>query len=226
MIGQALNRTWQQLLHPKFRSVFFTGVLVAFGTLAGLIYLLNIYWPQDFSFGYSWLEWLDEFGFWSVAIIGSYILFPAISTTVMGFLTDKIALAVEEEYYPNRIGSRKVSGLEVVLGSLQLMAMVIIINLIALIPYILLIFTIGGTFLLFVAVNGLLLGREYFEMVAIRHMDAREVRRFRKRYSGKIFIGGAMIAVLFAIPFVNILAPIVGTAMMTHIYHNLASGRA
>jgi CysZ protein len=63
-------------------------------------------------------------------------------------------------------------------------------------------------------------------MVAIRHMDAREVRRFRKRYSGKIFIAGAMIAVLFAIPFVNILAPIVGTAMMTHIYHNLASGRA
>ena len=226
MIGQALNRTWQQLLHPKFRSVFFTGVLVAFGTLAGLIYLLNIYWPQDFSFGYSWLEWLDEFGFWSVAIVGSYILFPAISTTVMGFLTDKIALAVEEEYYPHRIGSRKVSGLEVVLGSLQLMAMVIIINLIALIPYILLLFTIGGTFLLFVAVNGFLLGREYFEMVAIRHMDAREVRRFRKRYSGKIFISGAMIAVLFAIPFVNILAPIIGTAMMTHIYHNLASGRA
>jgi CysZ protein len=227
MIGQALNRTWQQLLHPKFRSVFFTGVLVAMATLGGLLYLLNIYWPQDFSFGYSWLEWLDEAGFWAVAMVGSYVLFPAISTTVMGFLTDKIALAVEEEYYPHRIGGRKVPALEVVLGSLKLMVLVIIINLIALIPYILLLVTTGtGTFLLFVAVNGFLLGREYFEMVAIRHMNAREVRRFRKRHSGRIFIGGAMIAVLFAIPFVNILAPIVGTAMMTHIYHNLASGRA
>ncbi|WP_262692553.1 EI24 domain-containing protein [Kordiimonas aestuarii] len=226
MIGQALNRTWQQLLHPKFRSVFFTGVFVALATLGLLLYLLHIYWPQDLSFGYSWLEWLDEAGFLAVATVGSYVLFPAISTTVMGFFTDGIAMAVEEEYYPHRLGTRKVSGLEVVLGSLKLMFLVILINLIALVPYILLLFTVGGTFLLFVAVNGILLGREYFEMVAIRHMDAREVRRFRKRFSGKIFIGGAMIAVLFAIPFVNILAPIIGTAMMTHIYHNLASGRA
>ncbi len=227
MIGRALNRTWQQLLHPKFRSVFFTGVIVALGTLAALLYLLHIYWPQDLSFGYKWLTWLDDAGFVAVALVGSYVLFPAISTTVMGLLTDKIALAVEEEYYPNRIGARKVPLLETFLGSIKLMVLMIIINLIALVPYIVLLATAGtGTFLLFVAVNGFLLGREYFEMVAIRHMDAREVRRFRKRYSGRIFIGGATIAVLFAIPFVNILAPIIGTAMMTHIYHNLASGRA
>ncbi|WP_417462673.1 EI24 domain-containing protein [Kordiimonas sp.] len=226
MIGLAFNRTWQQLLHPKFRSVFFTAVLTAFATLSALIYLLKIYWPTDLSYGYSWLEWLDEAGFWATVAVGSYVLFPAVVTMVMGFLTDKIALAVEEEYYPHRMGMRKVPAIEVVLGSVKLMLLMILVNLIALIPYILLLVTAGtGTFLLFVAVNGFLLGREYFEMVAIRHMDARDVTRMRKRNSGKIFTVGALIAGLFAIPFLNILAPIIGTAVMTHIFQHLSGDR-
>lgn len=224
MIGLAFNRTWQQMLHPKFRSVFFTAVLAAAVTLGVLLYALKIYWPEEYTTG---IDMIDGAGFMVIAMVGSYVLFPALSTFVMGFLTDKIALAVEEEYYPHRMGTRKVSPFEAMLGSVKLMLLMIFVNLMALIPYILLLATAGtGTFLLFVAVNGFLLGREYFEMIAIRHMDARDVSRMRKRNSGKIFTGGALIAGLFAIPFLNILAPIIGTAVMTHIFQHLSGDRA
>jgi CysZ protein len=219
MIAQAINRTWQQLLHPQFRSVFFVSLFAAILTLAGLNYALFSFWPENWKTGF---EWADAAGFWFVAAVGSYVLFPALVTTVMGFLTDKIALAVEEEYYPHRIGGRKVPLLEVVWGALKLTLLIILINVIAFIPYVFLLFTGIGAFLLFVMVNGFLLGREYFEMVAIRHMPAREMNRMRKRYSGKIFFSGAVIAALFAVPFLNLLAPIIGAAMMTHIFQFLA----
>ncbi|MFC4346780.1 EI24 domain-containing protein [Kordiimonas lipolytica] len=219
MIGQAINRSWQQLLHPKFRSVFLISLIAATLTLIGLNYALYIYWPEDWTTG---IDWLDQSGFWTMSIIGSYILFPGLVTMVMGFLVDTIADAVEEEYYPNRKGMRKVSLADVIFGALKLTLLVILVNIIAFVPYVVLLFTGIGTLLLFVAVNGFLLGREYFEMVAIRHMPMREVNRMRRLYGGKIFVGGAMIAALFAVPFLNLLAPILGAAMMTHIFHFLA----
>lgn len=226
MIVQAINRTWQQLLHPQFRSVFFTSLIAAIITLVGLNYALFEFWPESWTTDSSWSGWLTEglgdAGYIAVAIIGSYLLFPAIVTTVMGFLSDKIALAVEEEYYPNRIGNRKVPVLEIVSGALKLALLIIFINLIALIPYLILLFTGIGAFLLFVVVNGFLLGREYFEMVAVRHMPMREVVRMRKLYGGKIFFAGAVIAAMFAVPLLNLLAPIIATAMMTHIFQFLS----
>ncbi len=219
MVWQAINRSWQQLLHPRFRSVFFTALIAATLTLAGLIWALDSYWPEQ---GTTGIDWLDQATFWMVALFGSYIVFPGLVTMVMGFLTDKIADAVEEEYYPNRKGMRKVALGDVIFGALKLTLLVILVNIIAFVPYVVLLFTGIGTLLLFVMVNGFLLGREYFEMVAIRHMPAREVNRMRRLYGGKIFMGGAMIAALFAVPFLNLLAPIIGAAMMTHIFHFLA----
>lgn len=221
MIGQAINRSWQQLLHPRFRSVFFLAIIAATLTLIGLNYALYAYWPEDWTSGW---DYVDQAGFFTVSVIGSYVLFPGLVTMVMGVLTDKIADAVEDEYYPNRKGLRKVPLGDVIVGALKLTLLMILLNLIAFVPYMILFFsTFGmGAFALFVAVNGFLLGREYFEMVAIRHMPRREVSRMRRLYGGKIFMGGAMIAALFAIPFVNILAPIIGAAMMTHVFHFLA----
>lgn len=226
MIATAFNRTWQQLLHPKFRSVFLTSVIAAAATLVVLTYVLNLYWPESFSVGWDWLDSfgdsLSSAGFWVVVSIGSYLLFPGIATMVMGLLTDKVAQAVEEDYYPHRIGNRKVSVSDTVISAAKLALIMIIVNLLALLPYLILLFMGGiGTILLFIALNGFLLGREYFEMVAIRHMDRRVMNEFRTRNSGRIFIGGAIIAGMFLIPFLNILAPIVGTAVMTHIFQHL-----
>ncbi|TNE67962.1 MAG: hypothetical protein EP335_00390 [Alphaproteobacteria bacterium] len=223
MLGTALNRTWQQLLHPKFRSVFLISVTAAVLTLGLLCYLLFAYWPKEYTTG---IEWLDTTGYVTAVMIGTYVLFPAIVTLVMGVLIDQIATAVEEEYYPHRVGRRKVSLADTLFGALKLMLAMIFLNALVFIPYVILLFTTvgAGAFILFIIVNGYLLGREYFEMVATRHMPLREVTRLRKMHGGKIFMGGAAAAALFAVPFLNILAPIVTAAVMTHIFQFLTSG--
>ncbi len=227
MLGTAINRSWQQMLHPKFRSVFLTAVLAAAVTLGLLLFLLNAFWPDSIHIGWDWLDEYGDYiasaGFWFVAGTGSYLLFPGVMTMVMGLLTDKIADAVEEEYYPNRIGGREVPYGDLVISAAKLALIMLLINLIFLIPYIILFFMGGfGFILLFIAVNGLLLGREYFEMVAIRHMNRRDMNALRKANSGRIFTGGAVIAAMFMVPILNILAPIIGAAVMTHIFHHVA----
>jgi len=228
MLGTAINRSWQQMLHPKFRSVFITAILAAAITLALLIYVLNIYWPENFISGWSWLDeysgGLSTAGFWLVAGFGSYILFPGVVTMVMGLLTDKIADAVEEEYYPNRLGAREVPYADLVLGAAKLTLIMLAVNLVFVIPYIILFFMGGFPFIiLFVAVNGYMLGREYFEMVAVRHMDQHDRNALRRANSGSLFMGGALIAGMFMVPFLNILAPIIGAAVMTHIFQHIVA---
>ncbi len=231
MIATAINRSWQQLLHPKFRSVFLKSVLATFITLTLLTFMLNHYWPETFHTGWDWLDTygdgLASAGFWAVVTLGTYLLFPGIVTMVMGFLADQIATAVEEEYYPNRLGTRKVPYGDTFISAAKLTGIMVLINLLALLPYIILFFLTGGigTIALFILINGYLIGHEYFEMVALRHRNLRTVTLMRKQYGNKIFIGGAFIAGMFLIPILNLVAPIIGAAVMTHIYHHLPATR-
>lgn len=231
MIGLALNRTWQQLLHPKFRSVFFTSVFAAIVTLLLLQFGLNLYWPESFETGWGWLdeygEELSSAGFWAVAAFSSYFLFPGVVTMVMGIMIDQIATAVEEDYYPNRIGTRKVNLGETLFSAFKLMLLMIIVNLIAFVPYVILFFMGGFGFIaLFVVVNGFLLGREYFEMVAARHMEPADLKYVRVENGSRIFFAGALIAGMFMVPFLNLLAPIIGASVMTHVFHGFRPASA
>lgn len=232
MLATAFNRTWAQLLHPKFRSVFLIGILGATIVLAGLIYGLYEFWPKEYETDTSWFEWLDDAivwmsnaGFILVATIASYVLFPPIATTVMSLMADQIADAVEDEYYPNRKATRTVPIAEAIISGLKLTLIIIVFNILAIIPYLILFaLTAGvGTLLLFLTLNGFLLGREYYEMVAMRHMERRPLHIFRKENSGKIFITGFVIAAMFSVPFLNLLAPIIGAALMTHMFQFLVN---
>ena len=70
----------------------------------------------------------------------------------------------------------------------------------------------------FYGVNGYLLGREYFELVALRRLGAREARALRLARRGPLILAGALVAVLLTIPVVNLVAPVVATAAMVHLF--------
>src|SRR5262249_6699222 len=97
---------------------------------------------------------------------------------------------------------------------LRLTGLTIVLNLLALPIYL---FVPGINLVLFLALNGYLLGRGYFEVVALRRLDAGEARVVRSRFAGRIFLGGVAIAVFFALPFVNFVARVIATAFMLHI---------
>ena len=73
----------------------------------------------------------------------------------------------------------------------------------------------------FYGLNGYLLGREYFELVAVRRFDVTVVGRLRRRYRGKVFMAGVVIAFLLSLPLINIVMPVVATAFMVHVFEDV-----
>ena len=76
-------------------------------------------------------------------------------------------------------------------------------------------------FVLFYLLNGYLLGREYFEMVAVRRLDLAATKRLRRDFRGRVILAGAVITFLLTIPLVNLVTPIIATAFMLHIFEEL-----
>jgi|FLOH01.1.fsa_nt_gi CysZ protein len=230
MLDRALSRTMEQMSHPTFRKVFFLGTLAATLVLFLTLFGMWEFWPAGTFTGWDWLddilmEWelLAKFAVYApVAVLGTYFLFPPLAVTAMGLLLDQVIDAVEEEYYPDRPAVRKVSVWETVLMALKQGSVVLLVNLLAMPLYILFFFISGGILSLglYLIINGYLFGREYFEMVAIRFMPRSECRKLRASRHSKAVMGGMVIAGLFLIPFANLIAPLFGAALMTHLVHH------
>jgi hypothetical protein len=74
---------------------------------------------------------------------------------------------------------------------------------------------------LFPALNGYVRSWGYFEVVALRRLDAAAARAMRNRFAGRITLGGAVTAGLFALARVNLVAPIVATALTVRVFEML-----
>ncbi|HEX3884455.1 MAG TPA: EI24 domain-containing protein [Stellaceae bacterium] len=168
------------------------------------------WWPLD------WLVQLLAAG----GVLGlSWLLFPAIVTLIMGFFLPRIAAEVDALDYPDNPATRRISVMESVAITFRLMVVTLALNLLALPIYVL---VPGVNFFVFLGLNGYLLGRQYFEVVALRRLDLAGTRAMRQRFGGRVFAGGVVIAGLFAVPFVNLLAPVIATAFMVHLHARLA----
>ena len=164
------------------------------------------------------LNWLvDLLG--GVAVLAlSWLFFPAVVTLIMGFYVERVAAAIEALDYPWRGPPRAQPLGEIVNVLLRLTGLTLLLNLLVLPIYLL---VPGINLFLFLALNGYLLGRGYFEVVALRRLDVGEAKRVLSRFAGRIFLGGVVIAGLFALPFVNLVAPVVATVFMLHIFEAL-----
>jgi len=155
-------------------------------------------------------------------LIGGIFLMPAVTAFVGSFFVDEIAEEVERTYYPAEpLGRALPVGRAVVEGT-RTGLLAIGVYLIAL-PFLLL--AGFGLVILFVA-TAYLLGREYFELAAMRYRTPAEAKAFRKANQGTVFFAGMLIAAFVSIPIVNLAAPLFGTALMVHVHKRLSGGRA
>jgi uncharacterized protein involved in cysteine biosynthesis len=72
-------------------------------------------------------------------------------------------------------------------------------------------------------VNGFLLGREYFQLVAMRRLGRAGAAALGRRHTGRVWLAGTAMAVPLSVPVLNLLVPVVGVAVFTHQFHRLAS---
>jgi uncharacterized protein involved in cysteine biosynthesis len=110
-------------------------------------------------------------------------------------------------------------------AGLRFAAVALLLN-VALLPvYLVTLFFPPLYFLVFYLVNGYLLGREYFELVAYRRIEERAADEFRRAYRGRLTLAGVVIALILTIPVVNLIAPIVATAFALHLFEAMRRGR-
>ena len=162
------------------------------------------------------LEWAAAPLFlFSMAFLGAPVaaLFAAL-------YLDAVARKVEARDYPQDAPSNGPSWRVAAMAGLRLAALVILLNIVLLPLDVTLpgLAEIGG----FLA-NGWLLGREFFELAALRHLPRHEADALRADHLGAIFGGGLLIAILSMIPLLDIFAPLFGAAFMVHLFKRISS---
>ncbi|HEY6024129.1 MAG TPA: sulfate transporter family protein [Pseudolabrys sp.] len=155
-------------------------------------------------------------------ITGALFLMPVVTAFVGSFFVDEIADAVEREHYPAEPPGHALPFFRALIEGLSFAALALIVYLCAL-PFIL--FAGLGVIILFLA-NSYLLGREYFELAAMRFRPAREAKALRKTNAVYIFLAGMVVAVFVSIPVVNLATPIFAMAFMVHVHKRVSGKRA
>lgn len=155
-------------------------------------------------------------------IVGSVMLMPAVTAFVASFFADEIAAEVEHAYYPNDPpGVALPLWLAVLEGSKT--ALLALLVYICAAPFLL--FAGFGAILFFLAMAWLL-GREYFELAAMRFRPPIEAKALRKRHAGTVYGAGLLIAAFVSIPIVNLATPLFAMPLMVHVHKRLARRKA
>lgn len=146
-----------------------------------------------------------------------WFLFRAVAMVVMGIFSDEVVEGVEAKYFPHAAARAKPVGFGKGLRlGLSSAGRAMGYNLVAAPVYLALLITGIGMIAALVAVNGLLLGRDLQDMVMARHPHDGDMTPLARRTR----IGlGLIVALLFLVPFVNLLAPVIGAAMAVHLVH-------
>jgi uncharacterized protein involved in cysteine biosynthesis len=154
-------------------------------------------------------------------VLGGIFLMPAITSLVASVFVDEVADHVEREHYSaERPGTALPLGLAMREG-IKTALFAILVYLIAL-PFV---FVAGAGFLAFFIATAWLLGREYFELAAMRFRPPSEAKAMRKQNATLVFIAGLFIAAFVSIPIVNLATPLFGMAFMVHMHKRLSGPR-
>jgi CysZ protein len=155
-------------------------------------------------------------------ITGALFLMPTISALVGSFFVDETAEAVEREYYPAEPLGRPLPFFGGLLEGIKIAALSLAVYFCAL-PFI---FFAGlGVIILFLA-SAYLLGREYFELAAMRFRPSYEAKAMRKANAAAVFLAGMVIALFVSVPLLNLATPIFGMAFMVHVHKHMSGKRA
>lgn len=230
-----------QLPDPRFRGVLMRSIGLAVVVLI-LLWVL-VWWllsgvtTDDLAWLVAWMPdsmataatWTLDIALWLVGfgalLLASYLLFPPLMVIIMGLFLETIAAAVEDRHYPGLPPARDPSVGEALMIGLKFLGISLLVNLVALPFY----FVPMLNLVTFCLVNGYLLSREFFELVAARRLAPAGLQALRKQVTGRILPFGVLVAFLFTIPVVNLVVPILATAAMVHRFQRLSeatSGQA
>ncbi|HEX7791287.1 MAG TPA: sulfate transporter family protein [Afipia sp.] len=232
----AALKALSQILSPPMRSILWKSVGLALVLIVAAAVALQrlLSWlagsgevwaetmvGSDYHMLITILAWIVSIAAGLGIVVGAVFLMPAITSLVASVFVDDVADIVEREHYPaEKPGVALPVGRAVVEGS-KTALLTIVVYLVAL-PFVLI---AGAGFIVFFIATAWLLGREYFELAAMRFRTPEEAKIMRKQNGATVFAAGLFIAAFVSIPIVNLATPLFGMAFMVHMHKRLSGPR-
>jgi uncharacterized protein involved in cysteine biosynthesis len=223
----ALLLGFRQLADPSAQRLLVRCVLLAIATFVLLLIAVAALLAALDPTGLVWVDTGLAIAGSAAVLVLAWLLFPVTIAITLGFFADDVAEAVERRHYPDLPPPSGMGVSASVWAALRFGAVALLLNLLVLPLYLL----PGANLLIYLALNGYLLGREYFETVAARRLPGATVTALRRRLRARLWPAGVVIAALLAVPVFNLVAPVVAIAFMVHLFeglrreHGIAPGR-
>jgi len=229
MLFDATRAALMELFSPAFRAAFMkslgltiAALMILWLLLHGLFDAFALPWMASLWPGFpAWADWLGL----AAAIIaglglaiGLAFLIGPVAAIIAGFFIDDVAEAVERKDYPADPPGQAMPLIPSVILSIKFFGVMVAGNLVAL----LLLLVPGVNLVAFFAVNGYLLGRQFFEFAAMRFLSEAEAKTLRRQNALRVFVAGLIIAAFLAVPLLNLLTPLFAAALMVHVYKGVA----
>ena len=233
MFNAAMMALSQMFTRP-FRAILLksAGLAIAVLIIMGILLQRLLVWLT--GTGGAWVEGtlgttahypVEVFG-WLLAIAvtlgifaGAIFLMPAVTSLTASFFADEIAEHVELEHYPADPPGKALPVVRAAVEGIKIALLALVVYLCAL-PF--LFFGIGV--IVFFVATAYLLGREYFELAAMRFHPVDEAKALRRAHRSTVFVAGCFIAAFVSIPIVNLATPLFGVAFMVHMHKRLVGG--
>ncbi|MGJ5032940.1 sulfate transporter family protein [Bradyrhizobium sp. HKCCYLRH3059] len=235
MIDAAIKAI-SQILSPPMRSILWRSIGLALVLVTVLAIGLQRLLTWLATAGEGWAEamlgpnshgtlevltWIISIAAGFGVVFGGIMLMPAITSVIASLFVDDVADLVEREHYPaERPGVALPFGVAIIEG-LKAAGLTILVYLVAL-PFV---FLAGAGFVIFFLATAWLLGREYFELAAMRFRPPAEAKAMRRDNAITVFTAGLIIAAFVTIPIVNLATPLFGMAFMVHLHKRLSGPR-
>ena len=226
-----------QMLSPPLRAVLWKsiGLALALIVMVAIVFDRLIVWlvaagggALETTFGppahlpASALAWALSIAVSLGILAGSIFLMPAVTAFVASFFADQIAEEVERVHYPaDPPGVALPLSLALAEGAkTALLALAVYVCAVPLLLF------AGFGALIFFLLTAWLLGREYFELAAMRFRPPDHAKALRKRNAAQVYGGGLLIAAFVSIPIVNLATPLFAMALMVHAHKRLGGPAA
>jgi CysZ protein len=213
-------QAFAQTFSPPLRRILLKSVglaillLIVLGVILQTVVARLSSLPQPFEMALAIVTGLG-------IIAGAIYLMGPISSLIAALFVDQVAEEVERTSFPADPLGRSLPIAQSLVLSVKFFGLVLLVNFIAL----LLLLVPGLNLIAFFVANGYLLGREYFELAAMRYRPVEEAKILRRENAVRVFLAGLAIACVVVIPFLNLVTPIFATALMVRVHKRLSPTR-
>jgi CysZ protein len=208
-----LARAITQLEDPIFLGVLVRSLLwsaacfvaLHFAAVRAIDHLLHLQ---------GWMGWAADFAGGLGASILALWLFLPVAVVISTFYIDRVAAAVERRYYPTLPPARGAPLAVQLWDGIGIAARILLLNVLALIAAL---FLPGVGLILAWVIGGYAIGRGLFAAVAMRRMPRLAATMAYRRIRPIVLVQGCTLALAGYVPLLNLLIPVIGTAVMVHL---------